>query len=58
MTGLLLQTLRKTLEKKIDYYLDNECERVSIASRGRDFVMKNHTNEVRALEILREFKNR
>ena len=56
--GIVIADSPQDFREKIDYYLDNECERVSIASRGRDFVMKNHTNEVRALEILREFKNR
>jgi len=56
--GIVIADSPQDFREKIDYYLDNECERVSIASRGRDFVMKNHTNEVRALEILREFKNK
>lgn len=56
--GIVIADSPQDFREKIDYYLDNECERVSIASKGRDFVMKNHTNEVRALEILKEFKNR
>lgn len=48
----------RDFKEKVDYYLKNDSERNAIASKGRDFVLKNHSNQVRAMEILKEFKNR
>jgi hypothetical protein len=56
--GIVIADSPQDFREKVDYYLNNECERVSIASRGRDFVLKNHSNQIRAMEILKEFKNR
>lgn len=36
----------------VDYYLENEKERIKIAKAGRDFVLKNHTYVNRAKKIL------
>ena len=56
--GIVIADSPQDFREKIDYYLNDECARVSIASKGRDLVLKKHSNQVRALEILKEFKNR
>ena len=40
---------------KIDYYLENEDERVAISQKGREFVLNNHTNFHRISHILQHF---
>ena len=40
---------------KIDYYLDNEEERLEVSRIGREFVLNNHTNFHRVAEMLSYF---
>lgn len=40
------------LFKKIDFYLANESQRMSVAEVGRDFVFKNHTYDNRVAELI------
>lgn len=40
------------LNKKIDYYLTHKDERIKIAKKGREIVLKNHTFDNRVSEIL------
>ena len=56
--GIVIADSPQDFREKIDYYLKNDSERNAIASKGKGFVLKNHSNQVRALEILKEFKNR
>jgi hypothetical protein len=44
------------LEKKINYYLDNEEEREEIALKAKQYIKENHTYENRAKYILEEIK--
>jgi len=56
--GIVIADSPADFKEKIDHYIKNESERKAIASKGRDFVLKNHSNQIRAMEILKEFKNR
>ncbi|WP_295592752.1 glycosyltransferase [uncultured Methanobrevibacter sp.] len=40
------------LNKKINYYLTHEDERIKIAEKGREIVLENHTFDKRVSEIL------
>lgn len=48
---------KKQLKKLIDYYIENEDERIEKARMGRKIVLNNHTFEKRAEEILELIKN-
>ncbi len=43
---------KKDLSEKIDYYLKNEKERLELAQKGREQVLKKHTFEVRCAKII------
>ena len=40
------------LDKKLDYYLENENERIDLAKKGQEIVLKNHTFDNRVEQIL------
>ena len=42
----------KDLNKKLNYYLENEDERINMAKRGQEIVLKNHTFDIRSQEII------
>lgn len=46
----------KDVRQKANYYLYNEAERLAIAKRGHEMVMKNHTMEKRAVEFIEHLK--
>lgn len=49
---------KEELNKKIEYFLKNDTERKKVAKRLQDFVLKNHTYDIRAEEldkIVREY---
>ncbi|WP_292884671.1 glycosyltransferase [Methanobrevibacter sp. UBA212] len=45
------------LNSKLEYYLTHDEERIKIAEKGKKIVLKNHTFDNRADEILSELKN-
>lgn len=44
------------LNDKIDYYLNHESERMDLAEKGKEIVLKNHTFDNRVSEILDALK--
>ena len=53
--GIVLADSPDDFAEKIDYYLNNDDERIAIAKKGRDLVTKYHSGVNRACQILDEF---
>lgn len=53
--GVVFAESPEDFVNKIEYYIDNTEERISLASLGQDFVLSNHTNFHRTSEILNLF---
>tara|TARA_R110002167_G_scaffold362025_1_gene580885 strand:- start:95 stop:1108 length:1014 start_codon:yes stop_codon:yes gene_type:complete len=53
--GIVIADSPEDFRSKIHYYMDNDCERLTIAHRGREIVMAGHTNVHRAADIMSYF---
>ena len=53
--GIVIADSPEDFRSKIHYYMDNDCERLTIAHRGREIVMASHTNVHRAADICSYF---
>ena len=53
--GVVLASSPEDFKEKVDYYLDNEPERLAISEKGKNIVLQNHTGFHRVAQILSEF---
>ena len=52
--GIVIAKSPEDFYEKVNHYLENESERRSIAKKGKDVVLNNHTNVHRIAQILKE----
>ena len=53
--GIVIAESPSDFKDKVDYYLQNAEERLSIAAKGYQYVKNNHTSVHRVCEILQYF---